>query len=114
MHQNKLKGIVTALVTPLTAGGELDEEALARLVDTQLVGRIHALFVLGSVGEGPMMPDRLYQRAVCLVSQLLHGRIPLLCGVSDNSVARCLDRLRIAVEAGARYGVMTLPYYGGL
>lgn len=112
MHQEKLKGIVTALVTPLTPAGELDEEGLGRLIDTQLVGGIHALFVLGSVGEGPMMPDRLYQRAIRLVCHCLHGRIPLLCGVSDNSVARCLDRLHIAAEAGALYGVATLPYYG--
>ena len=112
MHPDKLKGIVTALVTPLTAAGELDEAALGRLVDTQLAGGIHALFVLGSVGEGPMMPDRLYQRAIRLAGQFLGGRMPLLCGVSDNSVARCLDRLHVAAEAGAGYGVATLPYYG--
>jgi len=112
MHKDSLKGIVTALVTPLTASGELDDSALARLVDLQVAGGIHALFVLGSVGEGPMMPDRLYQRAVRFVAQHLGGRIPLLCGVSDNSLARCLDRLQIAATAGAGYGVATLPYYG--
>ena len=112
MRQEKLKGIVTALVTPLTAKGELDEEALGRLIDTQLAGGIHALFVLGSVGEGPMMPDRLYQRAIHLAGQCLRGRIPMLCGVSDNSVGRCLDRLALAAEAGAGYGVATRPSYG--
>ncbi len=112
MHPPKLKGIVTALVTPVTATGELDEAALGRLINTQVAGGIHALFALGSVGEGPMMPDRLYERAIRFVSQALAGRIPLLCGVSDNSVARCLDRLHLAAEAGARYGVATLPYYG--
>jgi dihydrodipicolinate synthase/N-acetylneuraminate lyase len=112
MRHEKLKGIVTALVTPLTAAGELDEESLGQLIDTQLSAGIHALFILGSVGEGPMMPDRLYQRAIPLAGQFLGGRIPLLCGASDNSVARCLDRLHLAAEAGARYGVLTLPYYG--
>jgi len=57
-----------------------------------------------------MMPDRLYQRTIRLAAQCLGGRIPLLCGVSDNSVARCLDRLQVAAEAGAGYGVATLPY----
>jgi len=112
MGQERLKGIVTALVTPLNAEGDLDEAALGRLIESQLAGGIHALFVLGSVGEGPMMPDRLYQRAVRLAGERARGRIPLLCGVSDNSVARCLDRLRFAAEAGAQYGVATLPYYG--
>jgi len=112
MHKDKLKGIVTALVTPLTATSDLDESALARLVDSQVESNIHALFVLGSVGEGPMMPDRLYQRAVRFVAQHLGGRIPLLCGVSDNSAERCLNRLQIAATAGAGYGVATLPYYG--
>ena len=112
MHRDKLNGIVTALVTPLTASGELDEEALGRLINLQVAGGIHALFVLGSVGEGPLMPERLYLRAIRLAGQLLGDRLPLLCGISDNSVARCLDRLHIAAEAGARYGVATLPYYG--
>lgn len=112
MRQEKLKGIVTALVTPLTAAGELDEESLGRLIHLQVAGGIHALFVLGSVGEGPMMPDRLYQHTIRLANELVGGRIPLLCGVSDNSVARCLDRLHIAAEAGALYGVATLPYFG--
>jgi len=112
MRPQKLKGIVTALVTPMTATGELDEEALGRLINMQVTGGIHALFALGSVGEGPMMSDRLYKRAIRLVGQILGGRIPLLCGASDNSVVRCLDRLHIAAEAGARYGVATLPYYG--
>jgi dihydrodipicolinate synthase/N-acetylneuraminate lyase len=112
MNRERLKGIVTALITPLTSAGELDEEALIRLIERQVAAGIHALFVLGSVGEGPMMPDSIYQRAICVAGGCLAGRIPLLCGVSDNSVARCLDRLRIAAEAGALYGVATLPYYG--
>jgi len=112
MCRAKLKGIVTALITPLTASGELDEEALNRLIETQLTSGIHALFVLGSVGEGPMMPDHLYLRALRLSGEIVGRRIPLLCGVSDNSVARCLDRLHIAAEVGAQYGVATLPYYG--
>lgn len=112
MQGERLKGIVTALITPLTAAGELDEEAFERLIQAQLAGGVHALFVLGSVGEGPMMPDRLYRRALQLSSQVVRGRIPLLCGVSDNSVARCLDRLHLAAELGAQCGVATLPYYG--
>ena len=44
MHQEKLKGIVTALVTPLTAAGELDEDGLGRLINTQLTGGIKGLF----------------------------------------------------------------------
>jgi len=112
MHHEKLKGIVTALVTPLTAAGDLDEKALDRLIEAQIGAGIHALFVLGSTGEGPMMPDALYARTIRFAGQRVRGRIPLLCGVSDNSVARCLDRLHLAGDAGASYGVATLPYYG--
>lgn len=112
MDREKLRGIVTALITPLTASGELDEEGLTKLINLQVAGGIHALFVLGSVGEGPMMPDRLYRDAAHLAARVVNGRIPLLCGVSDNSVARCLDRLSMAADAGALYGVATLPYYG--
>ena len=46
-----LHGIIPALTTPLTRGGEVDEEGLTRLVRFVLDQGVHGLWVLGSSGE---------------------------------------------------------------
>jgi len=108
----KLGGIVTALVTPLTAGHRLDVGGMERLIGTQMDAGVDGIFVLGSVGEGPLLLDSVSDEvAVCAV-RCVGGRRPLLAGASDNSVDRCLLRLERLAGFGVQYGVVTLPYYG--
>lgn len=108
----KPSGIVTALVTPLTAGCRLDCGGLDRLLGQQLDAGVHGIFVLGSVGEGPMLPDDVADEVVSRTVARVAGRIPVYAGASDNSLSRCLARLERAAARGADYGVLTLPYYG--
>ena len=46
----KLEGVYTALVTPMTADGALDEKALRRLVDSQIDGGVSGLVPVGTTG----------------------------------------------------------------
>ena len=50
-----LRGIVTAMVTPLKKDGTLDEGGLDRLVEHLIGGGIHGLFILGTTGEAPAL-----------------------------------------------------------
>ncbi|HTX54482.1 MAG TPA: dihydrodipicolinate synthase family protein [Candidatus Baltobacteraceae bacterium] len=105
-------GLVTALVTPLTAEGGLDEPGLDRLIERQVAGGADALFILGSVGEGPLVSDSVYEQTARRAAATVARRSRLLGGASDNSVERCLRRLEILAGAGVHYGVLTLPFYG--
>jgi 4-hydroxy-tetrahydrodipicolinate synthase len=107
----RISGIVTALVTPLDATGRLDEAGLQRLLVRQEAAGVDAIFVLGSVGEGPLLDESDYLR-VAHAARAGVRRCTLLGGASDNSVARCLRRLELLASAGVEYGVLTLPYYG--
>jgi len=114
-EQNKydwLGGVVVPLVTPLTEDEKLDEKALHRIISGQLEAGVHALFVLGSVGEGPMMDSLMRRQVIKLTVETVSGRIPVLAGASDNSVALVLTRLKEMAEMGVKAGVCTLPYYG--
>lgn len=110
--QSKLHGVITAMVTPLSARGGVDAKGLANLVEGQVSAGVNGLFVLGSTGEGPQLTDRMYREVARRASDLNQGRIPLLGGASDNSVRRCLDRLGWLAASGVEYGVLTLPFYG--
>jgi 4-hydroxy-tetrahydrodipicolinate synthase len=49
------EGVYTALVTPMTQSGELDEKALRRLVDFQVEGGVQGLVPVGTTGESPTL-----------------------------------------------------------
>jgi len=58
-----LSGVITALVTPFDAEGEVDMEALRRLIDFQVRGGVHGLFLCGTAGSGVIMrPDHRERR----------------------------------------------------
>lgn len=112
VSQPLIHGIVTALVTPLTEDDRIDESALERLIERQLDAGIHAIFVLGSVGEGPMLTPEMSELTIRRAVDCVNGRVPLLAGASDNSVELVLRRLDMLARLGVPYGVLTLPYYG--
>lgn len=108
----KIEGVVPALITPFNDKGELDEQAFRNLIEHQIRAGVDALFIMGSVGEGPLMTPAMCDRVVQTAVEIVDGRLPLLAGASDNSVALCLARLERLASFGADYGVATLPYYG--
>ena len=44
-------GIVPPLVTPLTGRDQLDHVGLERLIEYEISGGVHGLFILGTTGE---------------------------------------------------------------
>ena len=53
--QRDWSGVGTALVTPFTAAGEIDEPALRRLVERQVSGGVHFVVPCGTTGETPTL-----------------------------------------------------------
>ena len=45
-----LRGIVTPLLTPLSAPGTVDEPALDKLIEHVIAGGVHGIFILGTTG----------------------------------------------------------------
>ena len=58
------RGVGTALVTPFTESGSLDESALARFVDWQITEGINFLVPCGTTGENPALTAAEHQRVV--------------------------------------------------
>jgi len=48
-----LSGVLTALATPFTPDGQIDENALRRLVDRSIDGGVDGVVACGSTGESP-------------------------------------------------------------
>ena len=78
-------GCGTALVTPFTSGGALDETALRRLTRRQIDGGVHFLVPCGTTGESPTLTDAERARVVGIVVEEAAGRVPVLAGAGGNN-----------------------------
>lgn len=109
--QSKLvRGIVPPMVTPL-CDDELDQVGLSRLLSRLLAGGVDALFILGTTGEGPSLSYRVRRTLIDAVTTAVAGRVPVLVGVTDTSLAESIDMARCAEAAGADAVVYAPPCY---
>ena len=63
----QLRGILTALATPFTADGELDESTLRKVVDRSIDGGVHGVVACGSTGEFTALSSDERRRIVEIV-----------------------------------------------
>jgi 4-hydroxy-tetrahydrodipicolinate synthase len=106
-----LRGIITALVTPFTKDGQIDEEALRELVQFQLKSRVNGLFPLGTTGMGPAMEAGQRKRAAEIVVEEVKGRVPVIIQVGTLDTNASLDLARHAERIGADAVAGLTPFY---
>src|SRR4029453_9326647 len=78
--RTRFTGCGTALVTPFTRSGSLDEAAVRRLTRRQIDGGVHFLVPVGTTGESPTRTRAERLRGVELVVDEASGRVPVLAG----------------------------------
>ena len=106
-----LRGVVTAMITPLSARDTLDVEGLERLIDNLIRGGVNGLFILGTTGEAPSLSYRTRRQVVEHTCRFAGDRIPVIVGITDTSFSESLQLGRHAAEAGAHGLVLAMPYY---
>ena len=106
-----LGGIITALLTPFSEGGSIDEAALEELVDFQVRSGVNGLFPLGTTGMGPAMEPDERKRVAEIVVERVHGRVPVIVQVGDSNPAASIDLARHAAKVGADAVASLTPFY---
>lgn len=111
MIRHKLSGVGAAMITPFTADGRVDYEALARMVDYVIEGGTDYIVALGTTAETPTlyMPERAV--IAMFISNHIAGRVPLVIGVGGNSTSEVLDQLREFDLRAADAILSVTPYY---
>lgn len=105
------RGTGTALVTPFTDSGAVDEPALKKLVGFQIRGGVEAILPTGTTGEGVTLSDDELARVVEIVVTEARGRVKIIAGAGTNSTARTIVLARRAVASGADGILCVSPYY---
>ena len=106
-----LTGCGTALVTPFTRSGEVDEPALRRLVEWQITEGVHFLVPCGSTGEAVTLTTAEHRRVVEITVEVAEGRLPVVAGAGSNDTARAVALSREMSAAGATHLLHVSPAY---
>ncbi len=112
MKKNMLfRGTGTALVTPFTAGGAIDENALRTLVDFQIDGGVEAILPTGTTGESVTLTDDEQARVVEIVADQAAGRVKVIAGAGSNSTMKAIALAKYVLASGADGILSVAPYY---
>jgi 4-hydroxy-tetrahydrodipicolinate synthase len=104
-------GAGTALVTPFTRDGRVDEAGVRRLVRRQIEAGIHFLVPCGTTGESPTLTRDEHLRVVALVVEEASGRVPVLAGAGGYNTHEVAELARACEALGANGILSVTPYY---
>jgi 4-hydroxy-tetrahydrodipicolinate synthase len=104
--------MLTAMATPLTAGGSLDVPGVQRLAE-HLVDTLgnDGLVVNGTTGESPTTTDEEKATIVRAVKEAVGDRARVIAGVGTYDTAHSVHLAREAAVAGADGLLVVTPYY---
>ena len=105
------EGAYTALVTPFTKSGGVDEPAFKDLVEFQISEGISGLVPVGTTGESPTLDNDEHIRVIEIVIEQANGRVPVIAGTGSNSTNEAVEMTRLAAEIGANASLQVAPYY---
>ena len=110
MKKTVFRGMATAMVTPMNAGG-IDYEAMGRFIDWQIESGINALVVMGTTGENATIEPEDQTEVIRYTVERVAGRIPVIAGTGTNNTEHVLRNTREACGAGADAVLVVTPYY---
>src|SRR6476469_1918950 len=111
MNSQRLAGCGTALVTPFTKSGDIDERSLRAFVDWQIASGVHFVVPCGSTGEAATMTLAEHRRVVEITVEQTAGRVPVIAGAASNDTRKAIALSREMEAAGATHLLHASPMY---
>jgi 4-hydroxy-tetrahydrodipicolinate synthase len=115
-NRPSLRGAFTALVTPFTVDGRLDEDAFRRLVRWQVLAGIDGLVPCGTTGEAPTLSPAEREWLIATTVEVVaerpsRARVRVIAGTGTNDTMATIAATRRAAELGADAALVVAPYY---
>jgi 4-hydroxy-tetrahydrodipicolinate synthase len=103
--------VITAMVTPFDAAGEVDDRKAAVLATRLIDEGNDALVIAGTTGESPTLSDEEKVRLVRVVKEAVGDRGQIIAGTGTYDTAHSVHLSREAARVGADGLLLVNPYY---
>lgn len=106
-----ITGSLVALVTPMTVSGEIDWDALDKVVDLHIDKGTDAIVAVGTTGESATLDCDEHCAVIERVIARVAGRMPIIAGTGANSTKEAIELTKSAARLGADACLLVTPYY---
>ena len=105
------RGIIPAMVTPLTAEGKINVGSLRKLTNHLIEGGVHGLFAVGTQGEFYALNYEEKKKVIETVVGEARGRVPVYAGTGAVTTREAVALTQMAEAAGANAVSVITPYF---
>ncbi|MGH0053465.1 MAG: 4-hydroxy-tetrahydrodipicolinate synthase [Sphaerochaetaceae bacterium] len=96
----KPKGVLPAMITPLTKDGQIHEKALRKLIEFLIAGGVHGIFAIGTTGEFYCLSNDEYREILEITKDQVGGRVPVYAGANHITTRGSIELAQIAQDVG--------------
>jgi 4-hydroxy-tetrahydrodipicolinate synthase len=107
----RMRGSMTALVTPFNTDGSVDEAGFRAFIDWQITEGTKCLVPVGTTGESATLSHDEHRRVVEICVDQAAGRVPVMAGAGSNNTVEAVSLARHGESAGADALLVVTPYY---
>jgi 4-hydroxy-tetrahydrodipicolinate synthase len=111
MLRDKLRGTGVALVTPFKSNGEVDFEALGKLIDFIVRDGVEYLVTLGTTGEAPTLSREEKKDIIQFTCDRVNSTTPVVVGIGGNNTKELVEELETFPLEKAFAILSASPYY---
>ncbi|WP_104493524.1 dihydrodipicolinate synthase family protein [Paracoccus denitrificans] len=105
------EGILTPVMTPYNAQGEIDFDAYSEILEAQIAAKVHAIIVAGSTGEYYVQTQKERFEIAEHARKVVGNRLPLIVGTGAIRTEDSIEYAKHAREIGADAILITTPPY---
>jgi 4-hydroxy-tetrahydrodipicolinate synthase len=106
-----LSGTGVALVTPFTSSMEIDEPALARVIEHVIAGGVEYVVTLGTTGETPTLSREEKVRIARFTIDIVNKRVPVVIGAGGSDTREVIREIEKLPTDYAAAVLSASPYY---
>ena len=108
----KIKGTITAMVTPFAQDGSVDFGCLASIVEAQVAGGVEGICAVGTSGESPTLSHEEHHKVIEKTIEFAGGKVTIVAGTGANSTSEAVSLTKAVVSmGGADATLQVTPYY---
>ena len=106
-----VKGSIVAIVTPMKANGDIDLDALDKLVDFHIISGTKGIIAVGTTGESATLEVSEHILVIERIVKRANNKIFIFAGTGANSTKEAIYLSKSAKSAGADASLSVTPYY---
>ncbi|MDY6964738.1 MAG: 4-hydroxy-tetrahydrodipicolinate synthase [Halobacteriota archaeon] len=103
------EGVYSAIITPFSADGEIDEEGFRRIIEFVVDGGVSGILPCGSTGESATLSHDEHKKIIDITTDA--SSVPVIAGTGSNNTGEAISLTKYAEDAGADAAMLITPYY---